>query len=341
MDERIRPLRGAVLALLALSLFAATPWLGLETIGMTIVAVIIAASFFKLAADRTSGSRRPEYYLFAGWAGSEAVIAACIVITGGAESPALAWLAIPIVTLSARFSLRGVVIGVVVTELMLLAAIASSGWNTFAADPVTPGATGVLIIAVAILSSALMFSDSEHRSEAVIDPLTGLLNRAALKTRTLELSQHSEFTAEPVGVIVADIDHFKRINDQHGHAVGDEVLKDIAYVMRTELRAFDLAYRIGGEEFLILLPGANIHEAEEFARDLHRKMSAEPRGGQPVTMSFGVAASAYGDIFEYDSIFEAADAALYRAKDGGRDQVCTADHVEGMRTVGGSRHVHI
>ena len=66
-------------------------------------------------------------------------------------------------------------------------------------------------------------------------------------------------------MIVADIDHFKRINDRHGHSVGDAVLKDIAYVMRKELRAFDLAYRIGGEEFLVLLPGANAGEAEEFA----------------------------------------------------------------------------
>jgi diguanylate cyclase (GGDEF)-like protein len=341
MDERIRPLRVAVLALLAVALIAATPWLGVETITTAVVAVIIAGVFFKVAADRTVGSKRPEYYLFAGWAMSEVIIAACIIITGGAASPALAWLAIPIVTLSARFSLRGVVLGVLVTELLLLICVVSSGWQVFVDDPVTPGATGVLIVAVAILSSALMFSDFEHRSEAVIDPLTGLLNRAALKTRTLELSQHSEFTAEPVGAIVADIDNFKQINDRHGHAVGDEVLKDIAYVMRTELRAFDLAYRIGGEEFLILLPGANVHDAEEFAQSLHRTLGSDLRGGQPVTLSFGVAASAYGDVFDYDSIFAAADAALYEAKENGRDQVRVAGRVSGSRTVDSPNHVHI
>lgn len=341
MDERIRPLRVATLALLAVSLFAATPWLGIETILLAVVAVVIAGGFFRLAASLTSISKKPEYVLFAGWAGSVAVIAACVIVTGGAESPALAWLAIPIVTLSSRFSLRGVIVGVVVTELLLLIAVVSSGWAVFADDPVTPGATGVLIIAVAILSSALMFSDLEHRSDAVIDPLTGLLNRAALRNRTIELAQRSEYTAEPVGVIVADIDHFKQINDAFGHPVGDAVLKDIAYVMRKELRAFDLAYRIGGEEFLVLLPGANLGESEEFARDLQGRLRAEPRGGQPVTLSFGVAASTYGDVFDFDAVFSDADAALYEAKRSGRDRVCVA--TAGGRPVGTPtmRHIRI
>jgi diguanylate cyclase (GGDEF)-like protein len=177
----------------------------------------------------------------------------------------------------------------------------------------------------------------------VIDPLTGLLNRTALRNRTLELAQRSEFTAEPVGVIVADIDHFKRINDRHGHAVGDAVLKDIAYVMRKELRAFDLAYRIGGEEFLVLLPGANIGETEEFAAELHRALGASPRGGQDVTMSIGVSASHYGDVFDYDRIFEQADAALYRAKNGGRNQVCVADESDSLAgpAAGFTRHARV
>jgi diguanylate cyclase (GGDEF)-like protein len=205
------------------------------------------------------------------------------------------------------------------------------------------GASIALTISVAILSTALMQSDLEHRTEAVIDPLTGLLNRTALRNRTLELAQRSEFTAEPVGVIVADIDHFKRINDRHGHAVGDAVLKDIAYVMRKELRAFDLAYRIGGEEFLVLLPGANVDETAEFANELHRALGASPRGGQDVTMSIGVSASRYGDIFDYDRIFERADAALYRAKNGGRNQVCVADEIDAHAgaEAGFTRHVRV
>lgn len=341
MDERIRPLRLATLGVLALVLVIATPWLGVRTIIATVIAVVVAGAFFQIAAARTIGADKPEYTLFAGWAGSEVIIAACIIITGGAASPALAWLAIPVVTLSSRFSTRGVIAGVVVTELLLAIAVASSGWQVFADDPVVVGATAALIVCVAILSSALMFSDVEHRTEAVIDPLTGLFNRTALRNRVVEFSQRSEYTAEPIGVIIADIDHFKDINDRHGHAVGDAVLKDIAYVMRKELRAFDLAYRIGGEEFLLLLPGANVHEAEEFAHALHDTLGAAPRGGQPVTLSFGVAASNYGDIFDYGLIFEAADAALYRAKNNGRDQVCVADIGQRAGDKNVTRHVRI
>jgi diguanylate cyclase (GGDEF)-like protein len=341
MDERIRPLRQATLVILGVALLAAIPWLGLEKILLTLLAVIVAGGFFHLAAARTGGSKHPEYSLFAGWAGSEVLIAICIIATGGAASPALSWLAIPVVTLSSRFSTRGVIAGVLVTELLLLITVISSGWDVFIDDPVIVGATAALIATVAILSSALMRSDVEHRTEAVIDPLTGLLNRTGLRNRTLELAQRSVFTAEPVGVIVADIDHFKLINDRFGHAVGDAVLKDIAYVIRKELRAFDLAYRIGGEEFMILLPGANLEESEELATNLHSTLGADLRGGQPVTMSFGVAASTYGDNFDYDKVFAAADAALYRAKNSGRDRVCVADSSDEAQTAGVTRHIQV
>lgn len=341
MDERIRPYRLATLGVLGAGLLLATPWLGVSTIITTIIAVVVAGGLFALAAKHTVGAKHPEYGIFAGWAGSEVIIAACIIMTGGATSPALAWLAIPVVTLSARFSTRGVLVGVTLTEMLLAIAVVSKNFQAAIDNPVTVGATAALIVTVAILSRAMMLSDQEHRTEAVIDPLTGLLNRAGLRNRTLELAQHSEYTAEPVGVIVADIDHFKRINDRFGHATGDAVLKDIAYVMRKELRAFDLAYRIGGEEFLVLLPGANIHDSEDFARDLHRVIGAAPRGGQPVTMSFGVAASNYGDVFDYDAIFAAADAALYRAKNDGRNLVRVADPSEASAAAGVARHVRI
>lgn len=340
MDKRIQPLRTAALGVLGVTLVIGMPWMGVRTIGLLLIAVVIAGVFFKVAASKTEAFEKPEYVLFAGWAGAETLIAICVVITGGATSPALAWMAIPVVTLSARFSTRGVVVGVVTTLILQVTAICSRNLDSLSENPMYAGASIASVIALAILSTALMRSDVEHRTEAVIDPLTGLLNRAALRNRTLELAQRSEYTAEPVGVIVADIDHFKRINDRHGHSVGDAVLKDIAYVMRKELRAFDLAYRIGGEEFLVLLPGANSGEAKEFADELHKVLGAAPRGGQNVTMSFGVSASRYGDVFDYDKVFEHADAALYLAKNGGRDQVRLADEEKSVAGAGGgfSRH---
>ena len=174
-----------------------------------------------------------------------------------------------------------------------------------------------------MLSTALMRSDMEHRSEAVVDPLTGMLNRKALAARIAELTQQARVSGEPIGVIVGDVDHFKAINDEHGHSTGDAVLRDVAYVLRKQLRAFDLvlpARRRG-------VPGA----AARFRPGA--RPSAAPSGcgqavaavsmaaGVKLTMSFGVSASPPQGEFDYDAVFAAADAALYEAKRGGRDQV--------------------
>ena len=114
-----------------------------------------------------------------------------------------------------------------------------------------------------------MQSEREHRRVAVIDPLTGLLNRSAFAQRLGELQHQIDQGAESsLGFLMADIDHFKRINDEHGHPVGDAVLRDVAYAMRSELRAFDLIYRLGGEEFAILLPGADVEKTREIAERL-------------------------------------------------------------------------
>ena len=81
-----------------------------------------------------------------------------------------------------------------------------------------------------------------------------MLNRNALRTRVDELAHQAKIINQPIGIIVGDVDHFKRVNDIHGHAAGDAVLRDVAYALRKQLRAFELVYRLGGEEFLVLLP---------------------------------------------------------------------------------------
>lgn len=337
MDRRIRPLRLLALSVLGICLVLAGPWVGY----WTLIALVIAGVFFAIAAKNIEGAEKPEYHLFAAWAGSELMIAACIALTGGPTSPAFAWFAIPVITLSARFSRRGVVTGVLMTVTAMLTVAFGVDASAVLGNPTYVMASIAMVISIAILSTALMQSDLEHRTEAVIDPLTGLLNRAALRNRTLELAERSRFTAEPIGVIVADIDHFKDINDTYGHAVGDAVLKDIAYVMRKELRAFDLAYRIGGEEFLVVFPGADVVEAKELADELHSVLGRGMRGGQRVTVSIGVSASRYGEVFDYESVFAEADAALYRAKQSGRNQVCVADEADAGPDVDFTRHARV
>jgi diguanylate cyclase (GGDEF)-like protein len=177
-----------------------------------------------------------------------------------------------------------------------------------------------LLVAVAVLSTALMRSDIDHRTESVIDGLTGMLNRRALTTRVAELAAQARVTGEPIGLVIGDLDHFKRINDEHGHAAGDAVLVDVAYTLRKELRAFDLAYRLGGEEFLVVLPGATLAEAASVAERLRSAVAGHAAGGHDVTMSFGVASSGGGG-FDHEAVLQAADEALYDAKRAGRDRV--------------------
>jgi diguanylate cyclase (GGDEF)-like protein len=188
------------------------------------------------------------------------------------------------------------------------------------------------VISVMVLSTALVRSDLAHRSEAVLDELTGMLNRHALATRVAELTEQSGLTGAPIGLIVGDVDHFKAINDARGHATGDAVLRDLGYVLRKRLRAFDFAYRIGGEEFAVLLPGADLDQASALAQQLRRAVADEAIGGMPVTMSFGVGASEPGKRLNYDVVYAQADRALYEAKRNGRNRVCSAaPHVRSPR----------
>jgi diguanylate cyclase (GGDEF)-like protein len=322
MEERVRPVRQRALAILAVALIAAGPWLG----WWPALFLVPAAICFGLADTLMPRVARPELLMFCAWIGSGLVIGGAVALSGGPSQPTLSWLAIPVITLSSRFPMRGVVVGVAINIAILLAVAFGVDAHQVIHDPVLVIAPVALLLCVAVLSTPLMRSDIQHRNDAVIDQLTGMLNRKALSTRVGELAQLSELTGESVGIIVGDLDHFKEINDTRGHSVGDVVLKEVAYQMRKQLRAFDLAYRLGGEEFLILLPGSDLKQSAELAEQLRDAIAANSvAGGVAVTMSFGVGASHQGEPFDYAEVFQAADAALYRAKRNGRDQVCLTE----------------
>lgn len=316
MEVRLRPFRRRSFVALAVALLLSGHWVG----WWTLLPLALAAVGFQLVDGRMERASRPELTIASAWLLSEVAIAGSIALTGGPRSPALAWLVIPLVTLPARFGARAVALGGALVSVLLLVV-------TFAVDaayildhPQSIVMPLALLIAVALLSSALMTSDREHRSSSVIDPLTGMLNRNALQTRVAELAQQAAILQEPVALIVGDLDNFKAINDGHGHAAGDVVLKDVAYRMRKALRAYDLAYRLGGEEFLIVLPGADVEHAVEVAETLRAAIADDPIAGLLVTISFGVDASEAGR-FDYDAVFAAADLALYRSKQDGRNRV--------------------
>jgi diguanylate cyclase (GGDEF)-like protein len=327
MEERVLPVRRRTFAILVVAITILAPWLG----WWPLLFLIPASLCFAAADALMSKVARPENLMFAAWIGSELTIAGAVALEGGPRVSTLSWLAIPVITLSSRFSMRGVVAGVSIACALVLAVSFGVDASAVVEEPALGIAPLVLILCVAVLSTPLMRSDIQHRSDAVIDQLTGMLNRKALDARLLELTQQSEITGEPVGVIVADVDHFKDINDTRGHSVGDGVLRDLAYALRKQLRAFDLAYRLGGEEFLVLVPGSGLEHTTELAERLREGIAAEGLSeGVAVTISLGVAASEERERFDYAAVFARADAALYRAKRGGRNRVCADGQAAGV-----------
>jgi diguanylate cyclase (GGDEF)-like protein len=319
MEARLAPVRRQAFAVLALALVAAGPWIGFDFL----VPLLVAFVAFPLANIWMPRSRRPELLAAGVWGVAPAVIAASAALTGGAESPALMWLALPVTTLGARFEPRGVRLGVAYTVALLLLVTVGLDTRHVLERPDELIFPFALIVAMAILGGAAVESERQHRREAVIDPLTGLLNRSAFAQRLAELQREISTGAHAtVGFLIADVDNFKRINDEHGHPVGDAVLTDVAYALRDELRAFDLVYRVGGEEFAVLLPGADLEAAGEVAERLRAAVAGCRAGGLEVTLSIGVAAEG-GTGTRFAQLYAKADAALYAAKRGGRNRVAT------------------
>lgn len=178
---------------------------------------------------------------------------------------------------------------------------------------------------------AIEITDQKRLEEALInlantDPLTGLPNRRCFFQNLAKEFDRSYRYARPLSVIGLDLDHFKAINDCHGHAAGDIVLKNTAELVLRSLRTTDMAGRLGGEEFAILMPetgGIMAAEASERLRCMIANSTVHSHGGEPiqVTISIGVTCMRAEDGHP-DEMLARADAALYKAKSEGRNRVC-------------------
>jgi len=264
---------------------------------------------------------RPEVWVFGAVLGAEALIALAIAVHGGGDTPAIALLCWPIAGLAGRFPDRASRPATAYGAILAIAVVLQADPGVLSRDPLAIGLLLVAIVAVHAVSTVLRDSDVEHRGAAILDPLTGMLNRAALANRTTEIESQSRLTGEPVAVILLDLDRFKLVNDTRGHATGDTVLREVAYRLRKQLRAYDLLYRLGGEEFVVLLLGGTPAATHATAEQLRASIAAGPIVGLDLTVSIGIGASPRGTAFVWDDVFNRADAALYRAKADGRDRV--------------------
>ena len=172
---------------------------------------------------------------------------------------------------------------------------------------------------------ALRVANRRLRWLSSIDALTGVLNRRALDRRLEEEVSRARREDRPLSVAMIDIDRFKAVNDAHGHAVGDRVLRIIARRLQRGARATDVLGRYGGEEFLLLLPSSDRDEAFALCERLRGRISGRPIAGNALTASFGIATVTPPIAGRSAQLVERADAAMYRAKAAGRDRVVAAD----------------
>jgi diguanylate cyclase (GGDEF)-like protein len=318
MQVRLRPYRTACFLILALGLASVSSEVGWWWIAPLVGGFVV----FALADRMILSSAHPALWAAGAWGLLPLLLTFAITTTGGAASPVLPWLALPAVTLGARFTPRGMAVGTAYTLALLVLGTFGLDSSEASAHHQQVLAAAALILSTVTLSGALVESDRAHRRRSTLDPLTGLFNRNALEQRLGELDGSPCDEAEGLShaLLLCDLDHFKQVNDQLGHAAGDAVLQDVAYTMRATLRAGDSIYRIGGEEILVILPGADESDAVEIAERLRQTVRERRPVGVAVTVSIGVAVSR-PDTVDTDDLVNRADAALYLAKAGGRDAV--------------------
>lgn len=177
-------------------------------------------------------------------------------------------------------------------------------------------------IRIVELQKALVASNRRLERLSRTDELTSLANRRHFQEEFCRAYEHAERYSRPLSLAVIDVDHFKSINDEHGHETGDLVLERVAEALRQNVRASDFVARIGGEEFAMILPETQLHEAVVVSEKIRRAISSPHSGDIPrTTVSVGVSSIPHSHFTSRREMLRSSDLALYRAKDRGRDRV--------------------
>src|SRR5439155_4071661 len=195
------------------------------------------------------------------------------------------------------------------------------------------------------LQNELMESNKRLEMLSITDGLTKLYNHRHFQDELARAFEESQRYQRPLSLAIVDLDFFKKINDTHGHAVGDEVLKAVSRIFQESIRSTDLAARYGGEEFTVMMPETEIDDALTFAEKIRSMVESSPIATQAgllqATVSIGVATVPQSKIHTAKELIVAADNALYRAKKSGRNQVQAETPREGptIRPVAMARKV--
>ncbi|MEM7141048.1 MAG: GGDEF domain-containing protein [Actinomycetota bacterium] len=290
------------------------------TYGWWVVAVV-GGDAVRAAAFQSIGLRgpRPEAWYLADLILSSATVAIGVWFTGGVESPFFPWFAMVAAVAPTLFV--GKLLAIASAALTLSVIVAAFGPSSSTSAPAWLAAAALLAAMLTVLLSflELLSFEGRFRRESAMDPLTGLPNRRSFDRRMAVLAEDD---VAPISLLLIDIDHFKRINDEFGHDRGDEVLADVAAELQAALRGDDRPFRIGGEEFVFVLPHTPPQRAAELAEVVRHRLDVAAVAALPVTVSVGVATAADGRSL--DAALHAADDALRRAKAAGRNRVVAA-----------------
>lgn len=324
IERRILPIKLVValvlwvgLALLALS-FPVRDVLLTAACGLAYMPVLVLADL------RLSRSRVPLLWIALQDIGIIALLAFTITWSGGVNSPALPMTMPVAIIMGTRFPLSWLVPLTTASIAAFGLAIWIGGAEALRDAPVEALSWGAAYVLATALVHMLAGAERRARQDAIHDALTGVLNRKALEVRLTDAHDRPTRRAETVSVIAADLDGFKDVNDLFGHEAGDDVLREVAAALLRSIRDDDVLYRLGGDEFLVVLPATPTSEATELAERLRGTVAALRPGGHDVTLSLGVAGVVHTRV-DLEHLISRADGALYAAKAAGRNRVGVAE----------------
>lgn len=295
-----------------------------EDVMVTAVLGVAYFAFLLVSQRRAMRSATPLVWLALQELGVIVLLASCMTWSGGVHSAALPITVVVALIIGVRFPTRWVAAQVPLYVLIIVAGIWIGDADEIVARPVEGLSWLSAFVLAAAVTNMLARAERNARRDAVHDALTGLLNRKALDVRVQDAKPHPNRRAETLSVIAADLDGLKAVNDSFGHEAGDDVLREVAAALAASIREGDLLYRLGGDEFLVLLPATPTSEAAALAERLRTRVADRRPAGRDVSLSAGVAGVVHERV-DLEHLISRADRALYAAKQGGRDRVHIAD----------------